>query len=333
MIIGLTGKNAAGKGEVASVLKIGGFEYYSLSDILREELQARKLPVTRDNLIKIGTQLRTEHGPGILATRIISKLEVDKNYVIDSFRNPREVETFRLQKNFRLIHVAALPQFRFERISDRKREGDPTTFEEFQKLESLEAKSENQNAQQLEATAQLADIEIENNGTLDHLRDRLKELIRSMASSQNRPSWDEYFLDIARMVSLRSNCLKRKVAAVIIKDKRIISTGYNGTPRGVLNCNEGGCPRCNSFGASGANLEDCYCSHAEENAITQAAYHGVSIKGGTLYTTFSPCLLCTKMIINAGIFEVVYNTQYPLGESALKLLAEARVRVRQAQSD
>jgi dCMP deaminase len=135
-------------------------------------------------------------------------------------------------------------------------------------------------------------------------------------------------MSIARVVASRSNCVKRKVAAVITKDRRIISTGYNGTPRGVRNCNEGGCPRCNAFAEGGTRLDECLCSHAEENTITQAAYHGVTVRGGTIYTTFSPCLTCTKMIINAGIEEVVYSAEYPLGDTALELLHEAGVKLR-----
>ncbi len=230
-----------------------------------------------------------------------------------------------------MIHVTAVPQIRFERIKARGRENDPNTFEDFLKLEERENNSADANAQQLDATGRLADVEVENNATLEGLRDRVKEIVLRLASTLARPTWDEYFMNIAKVVALRSNCLKRKVAAVIVRDKRIISTGYNGTPRGVKNCNEGGCPRCNSFAKSGSALEDCYCSHAEENSITQAAYHGVVIKDGTLYTTFSPCLLCTKMIINSGIKEVVYNTDYPLGEASLKLLREAEVTVRRLQ--
>ena len=136
-------------------------------------------------------------------------------------------------------------------------------------------------------------------------------------------------MKIAQTVALRSNCVKRKVAAIIVKERRIISTGYNGTPRGLINCDEGGCPRCNSFGKSGEGLEDCYCSHAEENAIVQAAYHGVNISGATLYTTFSPCLLCTKMILNSGIREVVYSTHYAMGKIPLQKLDEAKILHRQ----
>jgi dCMP deaminase len=122
--------------------------------------------------------------------------------------------------------------------------------------------------------------------------------------------------------------VKRKVAAVVTKDRRIVSTGYNGTPRGTKNCNEGGCPRCNELTEGGTRLDECLCSHGEENAITQAAYHGVSLRGGCVYTTFSPCLHCTKLIINAGLVEVVFDADYPLGEVSLNLLREAGLKVR-----
>ena len=146
--------------------------------------------------------------------------------------------------------------------------------------------------------------------------------------SPERPSWDEYFMKIAQVVALRSNCSRRHVAAVIVKDKRIISTGYNGTPRGIKNCHEGGCPRCSSNAPSGTGLDECICSHGEENAIVQAAYHGIPVKDSTLYTTFSPCLLCAKMIINAGIREVVYAERYSIDGTARRILQEAGVTLR-----
>ena len=153
-----------------------------------------------------------------------------------------------------------------------------------------------------------------------------------MSENNSRPDWDNYFMEIARVAASRSNCCRRHVAAVVVKDRRIISTGYNGTPRGIKNCSEGGCPRCNAIDASGKDLGECLCSHGEENAIVQAAYHGVSVKGATLYTTFSPCLMCTKMIINSGIGEVVYQGNYPFLEISLKLLQQAGVTVRKITS-
>lgn len=143
-----------------------------------------------------------------------------------------------------------------------------------------------------------------------------------------RPDWDTYFMDIAYAVGRRGNCSRRKVAAVIVKDKRIISTGYNGTPRGVKNCFEGGCARCASNTPSGSGLGECICSHAEENSITQAAYHGISTKDATIYVTLSPCLTCSKMIINAGIKEVIYDEEYSFNEQTIALLKEANVKVR-----
>jgi len=331
MIIGLTGKNGAGKGEFAQVLIQSGFIYYSLSDVIRDEVRRHGWDITRDKLIEIGTELRQIHGPGALAEKILEKLDPEKNYVIDSIRNPSEVRALRRRADFTLVAVTASPEIRFERMKSRARESDPTTLEDFKRLEEAEASSKDPNAQQLTATIALATAEIENEGTLADLADRARTFVRDLARQSPRPNWDEYFMGIAKVAALRSNCIKRKVAAVIVKDKRIIATGYNGTPRGLENCNQGGCPRCNSFGASGAALEECLCSHAEENSIVQSAYHGVGIKDATLYTTFSPCLMCTKMIINSGIKEVVFNAAYPMGDVPLKLLANAYIQVRQVK--
>ncbi len=145
----------------------------------------------------------------------------------------------------------------------------------------------------------------------------------------NRPGWAQYYMGIAEAVAERSNCLRRKVGALVVVDKSIISTGYNGSPMGVTNCCDGGCPRCASDAPSGTELGECICSHAEENAITQAAYHGTSIQGAVLYCTISPCLICTKMIINSGIREVVYEEAYHFNEQTMTLLNQAGVECRQ----
>lgn len=152
-----------------------------------------------------------------------------------------------------------------------------------------------------------------------------------MTAPRERPGWDAYFMDIAHVVKTRSNCSRRQVAAVIVKDRRIISTGYNGTPRGVRNCCDGGCARCASDAPSGSGLGECICSHAEENSITQAAYHGISTKDATIYVTLSPCLMCAKMIINAGIREVVYDEEYSVTEQTKAVLAEAGVKLRRLE--
>ena len=146
-----------------------------------------------------------------------------------------------------------------------------------------------------------------------------------MVQHFDRPDWDTYFMEIANVVARRGNCCRRQVAAVIVADHRIISTGYNGTPRGVKNCCDGGCARCASAVPSGSNLGDCICSHAEENAIVQAAYHGIRVKDSMIYVTITPCLLCAKMIINAGIREVVYGGDYKFTDQTRALFDAAGV--------
>lgn len=126
----------------------------------------------------------------------------------------------------------------------------------------------------------------------------------------NRPSWETYFMEIALLVARRSTCLRRVVGAVIVKDKQILSTGYNGAPSGVRHCIETGCLREQLKVPSGQRHELCRGIHAEQNAIIQAAYHGVSIKDATLYCTNLPCSICSKMIINAGIRRVLYQSGY-----------------------
>jgi dCMP deaminase len=329
MLIGLTGRNAAGKGEVAKYLQTKSFYYYSLSDAIREEIRSRKLEVSREALIQVGNELRQRFGPSILADRIVELTQPDRNYVIDSIRNPAEVSALRKAcKDFKLIRVDAPLQARFERTVARRRENDPVTLEAFVALDNREAAGD-ATSQNLTEVEGLADEVLVNDASLEELRPKIDVLVGRLLTNVQRPGWDQYFMDIARVVASRSNCMKRKVAAVIVLDKRIISTGYNGTPRGTKNCNEGGCPRCNNMAPSGTGLDECLCSHGEENAIVQASYHGVSLKDATIYSTFAPCLMCAKMIINSGIREVVYNLDYPLNDSAFRLFKEAGITIRQ----
>ena len=143
-----------------------------------------------------------------------------------------------------------------------------------------------------------------------------------------RPDWDAYFMDIAKVVASRSNCSRRHVAAVVVRDRHILSTGYNGTPHGVVNCFAGGCPRCAHTSESGTHLEECLCVHAEQNAICQAALHGHAIEGSTIYITISPCLTCAKLIINSGISEVVYGGDDAFLDTVKELFRQAGVKHR-----
>lgn len=141
-----------------------------------------------------------------------------------------------------------------------------------------------------------------------------------------RPSWEEYFMSIAEQVATRSTCLRRNVGCIIVVDKRIVSTGYNGAPAGLAHCEEVGCLREDRGVASGERHELCRGLHAEQNAVIQAALHGTAVRGGTLYCTHKPCVLCTKMLINAGIVRVYYREGYE-DELADELAREAGMLV------
>ena len=143
----------------------------------------------------------------------------------------------------------------------------------------------------------------------------------------NRPSIDEHFMEMAKLVSTRSTCIRRHVGAVIVKDKRVLSTGYNGAPKGSKHCEELGCIRVELNVPSGTRHELCRGVHAEQNAVIQAAYFGVSVKDSTIYTTTFPCSMCAKLLINAGIKEIVYYDGYP-DDLSKELLAETEIIVR-----
>ena len=148
----------------------------------------------------------------------------------------------------------------------------------------------------------------------------------------NRPDNDEYFMEMAFLVSKRSTCLRRRVGAVIVRDKHVISTGYNGSPRGTKHCEELGCIRQQLNIPSGTRHELCRGVHAEQNAITQAAYLGTSVANATIYTTTFPCSMCAKILINAGITEVVYADGY-VDDLSKKLFAETNIKVREYKLD
>ena len=142
-----------------------------------------------------------------------------------------------------------------------------------------------------------------------------------------RPSWDEYFMQMAELTAKRSTCMRRQVGAVIVKDKHAIATGYNGAPRGIMHCEErGGCLRQQLKVPSGQRHELCMALHAEQNAIIQAAAMGHGIEGGTIYITHQPCAICAKMIINAGIERIVIREGYP-DELAASILDEAGLKI------
>lgn len=148
-----------------------------------------------------------------------------------------------------------------------------------------------------------------------------------MEQVEHRPSWDEYFMKLATEVATRTTCLRRGVGAIIVKDRRILATGYNGPPTGLAHCAETGCLRQQLGVPSGQRHEICRGLHAEQNAIIQAARYGINITEAAIYITTQPCVVCAKMLINAGITEIIYQNPYP-DELAMSMLSEAGLAMR-----
>ncbi|UZJ52314.1 hypothetical protein CBS101457_001634 [Exobasidium rhododendri] len=166
--------------------------------------------------------------------------------------------------------------------------------------------------------------------TLSSLHTHLSSL--SLSSTHRlRPSWDTYFLSLCTLASLRSNCMKRRVGAVLIRNNRVLSTGYNGTPRGLTNCAEGGCSRCNGGAAGGTALDECLCLHAEENALLECGRESGGAEGTVLYCNTCPCLRCAVKIVQTGVREVVYQLTYSMDDRSRTIFQEAGVKIRQTQ--
>jgi len=147
-----------------------------------------------------------------------------------------------------------------------------------------------------------------------------------------RPSWERYFIDITHLVAKRSTCIRRQVGAILVKDKRILATGYNGAPSGIAHCQDVGCLREKEKVPSGERHELCRGSHAEQNAIVQAATYGIPIKDAILFCTNLPCSICIKMIINAGIKTIFYEEGYP-DDLSEKLIKESGITLTKIQKD
>lgn len=187
------------------------------------------------------------------------------------------------------------------------------------------------------ALASRADITLLNtSGSVAHLYATLGRLALH-DEERLRPSWDAYFMALAALASRRSNCMKRRVGCVLVKDRRVVATGYNGTPRGLTNCGDGGCPRCNAGEGSGVGLATCLCLHAEENALLEAGRTRISgggaeggeERGSILYCDTCPCLTCSIKIAQVGIKEVVYAQGYSMDDYSARVLGAAGVKLRQ----
>ncbi len=327
MFLGFTGTNAAGKGEAIKYLvEKKKFIAFSLSDIIREEAVRQGLESNRDSLIDIGNDLRESEGPATLAKRVITKIKNLPQAIVDSIRNPYEIEVLRSNlKSFKLIGITADIHNRFERSIKRGRVGDGETLEEFIRKEERENSSDDK-AQQLNRCLELADYKIDNSGSLRSMYKKLDAILAELNYKPYiRPSWDEYFIKMAYLIAERSTCIRHHVGAVIVNNNHIVSSGYNGAPSGIKDCIELGCLRDQLGIKSGMQHEICRAVHAEQNAIIHAALNGITTEGATIYCTHSPCIICAKMIVNSKIRKFIACSYYP-DKTFEELFKEAGVK-------
>jgi len=249
------------------------------------------------------------------------------HYVTTSIWSQDILDTLTQRPFFILLSIDAPISTRWERFCDRctKAGEKPPTLEQFVVRNDEHMYDPNFG---LAALPSQARIRVLNSTT------SLKKLWAALDSlnltddARIRPTWDQYFMTLANLAARRSNCMRRQVGCVLVREKRVISTGYNGTPRNITNCNEGGCPRCNGASAGGSGLSTCFCVHAEENALLEAGRERVGAEA-VLYCTTCPCLTCCIKIVQVGIKEVVFSRSYYMDSETAALFKEAGVQLRQ----
>ena len=283
--------------------------------------------ITRKNLQILGNELRTEYGPGILAWKTLIKLDQNQNYIISSIGTEGEVEVLKQRENFNLIFVDSPQTLRFERLITRNREKDPKTFEEFKIMEDLESKGGGSHFRAHNKIKKAANIIVINDSSIKKLNNKVDKVLKDL-NFKLRPSWEEYFISIMKAVGSRGTCNRGKAGCVIVKEKRILSTGYAGAPTHLPHCDEAGHQMELTVHSDGVERKHCVrTTHAEQNAIVQASKHGISIDGSSIYVKMEPCPACTKMIINSGITEVICEKQYHAAQESRKLLKQAGIKL------
>ena len=308
-IICLCGLHGSGKGAIASELvKNHGFTLVKLQNSLKTSIVT--IPETCDNIIEFQT---TDQAVDELTSNWRG------NYVIADLMDYASYEAFLKRPFFVIVEVVAPCTVRYNRVTLNS--PAITMLELVQCDDDLLFGPVN-----LHGILRHAKVCITNDSNDPAI---LYSAIARMHLEDDdkwiRPSWDVYFMEMAELASKRSNCMKRVVGAVLVKDRRVVATGYNGTARGLVNCRDGGCVRCNGNARCGVGLEHCFCLHAEENALLEAGR--ARSEGSTLYCTTAPCLGCSQKIIQCGVIRVVYAREYSLEHNALALMNTVGVQL------
>lgn len=298
MIIAMTGLKGSGKTTIAAYLQKKGFVYVPLPHFLSDEEPP------------------------------FHKMTPDMNYVIEAITDLDQIEELKQKDDVLLVRIDASTEFRLERLAEqqKRQNGKDGSYDEMLAFERNMLEDEEMIKQQLAPIFKAAQVIIKNDADIEILQKKIDRMLEDLNKkfAFKKPSDDGFFMDIAQVVAKRSRCVRRKAGAVLVKSKRVLALGFDDTPRHIKHCNENGCPGCDK---EGMQLQ-CICNHAEENLLLQAAYHGFSAQDAAVYTTESPCLRCTQVLINAGVKELVFNEDFPLNEMTYALLKEANISLK-----
>ncbi len=331
-IIAVVGMCGAGKSAVSDFLQQRCYQFLRFGQITLDEVARRGLQPTEEVEKEIREGLRKEHGMGAFATLNLPKIRdlAEKGKVVlDGLYSWAEYKILKeaFGNEFQVLAVNTSPEIRYSRLENRVIDGKemrhrPMTREQAKSRDYAEIGNIEKGG-----PIAMADIMIFNNGTPAELEEQLKGIFQEYPE---RPSWDEYWLKMAALAAERSTCRRHHVGAVIVREKRLLTTGYNGAPPNEKDCLElGYCSKDKKKLASGVGAEDCKAVHAEENALLQAASFGIPIRGASMYSTHTPCRLCAKHIASTGIAAVTCYHGYEGDHGAIKYLLKRKVSVRQ----
>ncbi|KAK9481131.1 cytidine deaminase-like protein [Lipomyces japonicus] len=333
MLIGICGTSYSGQDEVAKYLILQGFK----------RLRVRRNPqnIETDQILSIDNdndkKIKLPPTPVIIDEEIEEFNSTEQllefvtawwqeKFLITHISDLKSHELLASRPFFLLLSVQASLTVRYDRYLRQVTSPQlkPISLDEFMTTSDTELYDRSAELARLMSKSRLQIIN--NGGSIELLYVKLSNL-NLTDESRLRPSWDAYFMQLANLAARRSNCMKRRVGCVLVRGRRVIATGYNGTPRGVLNCNQGGCERCNLASIGGSSLATCLCLHAEENALLEAGRERVS-EEAVLYCNTCPCLTCSIKIVQMGLKEVVYSQSYHMDEKSYKVLRQGGVTLR-----